>query len=70
MERAHAYRLIKSSEVAQNLSPIGDIENEAQARPLTRIKDPDEQREAYQEAVRTAPEGKGTKRPVFNVRPP
>jgi len=35
-------------------------QTESQARPLTRIKDPEQQREAWQEAVETAPDGKVT----------
>lgn len=59
-ERAHAYRLIKASEVVENLSPIGDIpKTEAVVRPLTSLP-PDQQREVYQKAVETAPEGKVT----------
>jgi len=58
MSRPRAYELMKAAEVKDNLSAIADIDNEAQARPLTRIKDPDEQREVYQKAAETAPEGK------------
>ena len=64
MSRPQAYRLIASAEVTDNLSPIGDIDNEAQVRPLTKIKDPEEQREVYQKAVETAPEGKVTARHI------
>jgi hypothetical protein len=61
ISRPRAYQLIKAAEVQDNLSTIVDKPaNEAQARPLTRIKDPDEQREVYQKAVETAPEGKVT----------
>lgn len=67
-ERAHAYRLIKSSEVVQNLSPIGDIPtSEGAVRPLTSIKDSEEQREVFQKAVETAPEGKVTARHIRSV---
>lgn len=60
MNRAHAYRLIDAANVADNLSPIGDRPiNEAQARPLTRLE-PEQQREAWKEAVATAPDGKVT----------
>ncbi len=59
--RPRAYQLIKAAEVQDNLSTIVDKPiNEAQARPLTAIKDPDQQREVYQRAVETAPEGKVT----------
>ena len=38
MKRAHAYRLIESSAVVGNLSPIGDIPaTESQARPLAKL---------------------------------
>ena len=39
MGRSHAYRLIEAFAVIDNLSPIGDVvpENEAQARPLTKL---------------------------------
>jgi hypothetical protein len=52
MHRAHAYRLIDSSNVVANLSPIGDIlpERESQVRPLVRLS-PDQQREVWQKIV-------------------
>lgn len=51
-ERHYANRLIKASEIVDNLVPIGTIPtNEAQVRPLTRIKDPEERREVFQQAV-------------------
>lgn len=52
MGRAHAYRLMESSEVIQNLSPMGDIETpatERQARPLTDLP-PEHQGEAWSAA--------------------
>ena len=63
--RQHAYRLINADETKEILSPIGykdsvDLPiNETQVRPLTQLE-PDQQREAWQEAVRTAPDGKVT----------
>lgn len=65
IQRAHAYRLIESAEVVQNLSPIGDIlpSTESQARPLTQLE-PQAQREVWQRAVETAPEGKVTAKHV------
>lgn len=59
ISRPRAYQLIKGAEVQENLSTIVDIKNEAQTRPLTKLP-PDEQREVYQKAVETAPEGKVT----------
>ena len=46
MGRSHAYRMIEASAVIDNLSPIGDRlpENEAQLRPLSRLKPADQRR--------------------------
>ncbi len=68
LKRAHAYRLIDSAEVVDNLSPIGDIlpATESQARPLTRIE-PEQQAAVWQEAVHTAPQGKVTAKHVEEV---
>lgn len=59
--RAHAYRLIDSANVVDVVSPNGrqKPENERQARPLTRLES-DQQREVWQKAVDTAPDGKVT----------
>lgn len=55
--RAHAYRLIESAHVAVALSPIGDTPaNEAQARELARLREPDLIRDVWQEVRETAPE--------------
>jgi hypothetical protein len=59
--KSRANQLISASEVADNLTTVVVKEiPERQLRPLTRIKDPAEQREVYQKAVETAPEGKIT----------
>lgn len=57
----YANRLIASAEVTTNLVPIGTIlpATETQARPLSPLP-PDLQREAWREAVDTAPNGKVT----------
>ena len=57
--RAYAYRLMGSAQVIDAVSPIGiqSPDNERQTRPLARLE-PDQQREAWQKAVATAPEGK------------
>lgn len=63
MERRHAYRLMDAANVISNVSNWTQIipTNEAQARPLTQLNDnPDLQREAWQRAVETAPNGKIT----------
>ena len=46
MGRSHAYRLIEASRVIDNLSPFGDDlpENEAQSRPLGKLKPVDQRR--------------------------
>jgi hypothetical protein len=55
MTRRHANRLVESAEVVHNVGPIGPTpDNEAQARPLAKLKDPEQQREAWQRAVTTA----------------
>jgi hypothetical protein len=56
--RAHAYRLMGSAKVIEVLSPIGDTipATESQARPLSRLE-PEQQKQAWQKAVETAPEG-------------
>lgn len=60
LKRAHAYRMIDAASVISNLSPIGDIpQTESQARPLASLT-PEQQREVWQTAVDTAPNGKMT----------
>lgn len=68
MSHQHADRLIGSSNVIEVLTPIGvKPANEAQARPLTKLETPEQQQEAWQKAVETAPEGKVTARHVSKV---
>lgn len=60
MGRANAYELMAAAEVVGNLSGTPDIPTSvSQARPLTKLE-PEKQREVWQEAVETAPEGKVT----------
>jgi ParB family chromosome partitioning protein len=55
MKRAHAYRLIDSATVIDNLSPIGDIpKTESQARELSSFE-PEIQKAVWQVALKTAP---------------
>jgi len=59
MGRAHAYRLIESAGVVENLSPIGDgilPANEAQARELIPYE-PEIQKAVWQIVTNTLPEG-------------
>jgi len=59
--RSYAYRLIDSAKVIEIVSPIGDKkpETESQARALACLT-PEQQREAWQKVIETAPEGKVT----------
>lgn len=68
MTRAYADRLIGAAEVVGNLTPIGVVlpTTESQARPLTKLE-PEQQIEAWQEAVETAPNGKVTAAHVERV---
>ncbi len=60
MTRQNANRLIAASETVLVLEPIGSKpENESQIRPLTSLK-PEQQREVWQRAVESAPNGKVT----------
>ncbi len=67
-ERHYANRLIASAKAVKNITDgahghqklnISQID-ERKIRPLTRIKEPERQREAWQRAVETAPNGKPT----------
>lgn len=66
--RQHANRLISSAEVVENLEPIGSIipATESQARPLAPLP-PALQREAWQQSVATALDGKVTAAHVQHV---
>lgn len=39
-KKSHSYRLIEAAKMASDLSPIGDVSNEAQARELARVPEP------------------------------
>lgn len=59
LERSQVYRLMDAAEVTRNLqsSPMGEVplpSNERQVRPLTKLKDPEEQRKAWERAATTA----------------
>jgi hypothetical protein len=65
--RQTAYQFIDSARVIENVSDcLQRPANEYQTRPLARLE-PDQQREAWQKAVETAPEGKITAAHVANV---
>jgi polyhydroxyalkanoate synthesis regulator phasin len=54
--RRTAYQLMDAAHVTENVRNCAQTAplNEAQARPLTRLKDPEQQRKAWQQAVATA----------------
>lgn len=55
MTRQYANNLVRSSEVAENLETIvSKPTHESQVRPLTKLKEPEQQREAWTEAVATS----------------
>lgn len=56
MGRQYVNRIIAASQVRENLVPIGTKfpENEAQARPLTKLRDPEQQREAWRAVLERA----------------
>ena len=69
MSKMHAYRLMDSCSVIDTVksNPLGySPENERQTRPLSKLE-PEQQREAWQKAVETAPEGKVTAAHVSKV---
>jgi len=68
MARRTAYQLISSCDVIENVRHGAQIlpTSERQARPLTRLS-PEQQIEAWQTVIETAPEGKITARFVSKV---
>lgn len=65
--RQTAYQFIDSARVIENVSDcLQRPANEYQTRPLARLE-PDQQREAWQKAVDTAPDGKVTAAHVSKV---
>ena len=67
MSRSYVHRIIDATEFAENLLPIGNKPNlESHVRPILTL--PKEQQvDAWEQAVRTAPEGKVTAKHVENV---
>lgn len=60
-----ANRLIGASETVAVLGPIGPMpKTESQARPLTKLSEPEQRREAWQKAVDASPTGQPTAREV------
>jgi hypothetical protein len=67
--QAYLYRQLEAAQAEKVISPIGENEiPESQLRPLTKLRDnPEQQREAWQKAVETAPDGKITAAHVSKV---
>ena len=68
MQRRQAYYMIDAASVVENVNHGSQKipENERQARPLTKL-DPEQQVEAWQKVVETAPDGKVTAKHVKKV---
>ncbi|MCL4301147.1 MAG: hypothetical protein KJ077_35775 [Anaerolineae bacterium] len=71
-QSSHVYRLLDFAKIQRVLSPIGENgyplpSAESVARPLAALPDPEQQREAWQTAVDTAPNGKVTAKHVESV---
>jgi hypothetical protein len=60
LSRFYAHRMIEAATVREELLPIGNAlpENEAQVRPLTRLKDAEARRQAWEEVAQQAAAGK------------
>jgi hypothetical protein len=70
MSKTHANRLIDSVVVRENLTPMGVVPtSERQGRPLTSLE-PEQQKEVWQKAVETAPEGRVNPSFIFNPHQP
>jgi hypothetical protein len=66
----YLYRQLEAAQTAKQICPLGQKEEipERQLRPLTKLRDnPEAQKEAWQRAVETAPEGKVTAAHVASV---
>jgi hypothetical protein len=63
MSGKSAYDLIGTSTAASNVQEVGQITRE-QARPLMKLPDAEQQREAIAAAVKSSPTGKPTAREV------
>lgn len=51
ISHTRAYELMGAAQVKDQVSAIADIKNEAQARPLTKVKTPEERRDIVKEVV-------------------
>jgi len=69
MGRNYMNKLIASASVVDSLGTMVPIlpTNERQARPLTKLETPEQQREVWEMVIETAPDGKVTARHVAGV---
>ncbi|MEP0872454.1 hypothetical protein NDA01_21800 [Trichocoleus desertorum AS-A10] len=66
--KSQLYRELEAAKIERNISPIGEIGSikESHLRPLAKLE-PEQQREVWEEAVETAPNGKVTAAHVQEV---
>ena len=65
--QAYLYRQLEAAQTERAISPIGEKQiPESHLRPLTHLE-PSEQKEVWDKAVKTAPEGKVTAKHVEEV---
>jgi phage N-6-adenine-methyltransferase len=60
--QAHLYRQLTAAKIEREISPIGEIGQipESQLRPLTKLATPEQRKEAWETAVKVAPDHKPT----------
>jgi hypothetical protein len=64
----HLYEQLEAAQTEKNICAVAQNIPERQLRPLTKLRnDPEKQKEAWQQAVDTAPEGKVTAAHVASV---
>jgi hypothetical protein len=67
-QQRYLYYQLEAAQTEKNICPTGQNIPERQLRPLTKLRDnPEAQKEAWQRAVETAPEGKVTAAHVARV---
>jgi len=66
--QSHIYRMLDAAKTERNISPMGENQEipERHLRPLSKLP-PAQQKEAWDRAVQTAPQGKVTAKHVENV---
>lgn len=64
----HLYEQLEAAQTERNICAIAQNIPESQLRPLTKLRnEPEKQREAWQQAVATAPDGKVTAAHVYKI---